>query len=281
MSVTTESQPEVDVLPPMAKATPRRAGRRISAGNRDRLISIASPIVLLLLWEVLVRIGFLDARFFPAPSSIFETLMELIRDGSLWDNTWATLQRLFWGFFLGGIPGLLLGIAMGLNRPLRAFVDPLISTTYPVPKSAIFPLILLIFGLGEGSKIVMVAIGVFYPVLINSCIGVLEINKIYLDVGRNFKASRWQTFRTIAFPGAVPHIMSGIKLGIGLGLMLIAIAEMIGAKSGLGYMIWNAWEILSVETMYVGLIVIALLGFVFSLVLNEVERKLVPWKNSR
>jgi NitT/TauT family transport system permease protein len=240
-----------------------------------------SPIALLIIWEILVRAGFMDARFFPAPSSVFEVLVGLIRDGSLWDNTWATLQRMFWGFFLGGIPGLLLGIGMGLNRPLRAMIDPLISTTYPVPKSAIFPLILLIFGLGEWSKIVMVAIGVFYPVLINTTIGVLEINKIYLDVGRNFKASRWQTFRTIAFPGAVPHIMSGIKLGIGLGLMLIAIAEMIGAKSGLGYMIWNAWEILSVETMYVGLLVIALLGVILSLILTEIERKLVPWKNSR
>lgn len=126
-------------------------------------------------------------------------------------------------------------------------------------KSADLPLILLIFGLGEASKIVMVAIGVFYPVLINAAAGVMEINKIYLDVGRSFKASRWQVFRTIALPGAMPLIMTGVKLGVGIGLILIAIAEMIGAKSGLGYMIWNAWEILSVETMYVGLIVIALL----------------------
>jgi ABC-type nitrate/sulfonate/bicarbonate transport system permease component len=127
----------------------------------------------------------------------------------------------------------------------------------------------------------MVAVGVFYPVLINSCTGVLEINKIYLDVGHNFRASRWQVFRTIAFPGAIPHIMSGVKLGIGMGLILIAIAEMIGAKSGLGYLIWNAWEILSVETMYVGLIVIALLGFLFSMILTEIEHVLVPWKKSR
>ncbi|MEA3117982.1 MAG: NitT/TauT family transport system permease protein [Paraburkholderia sp.] len=124
----------------------------------------------------------------------------------------------------------------------------------------------------------MVAIGVFYPVLINTATGVLEINKIYLDVGRNFRANRWQVFRTIALPGAVPHIMSGIKLGLGLGLMLISIAEMIGSKSGLGYMIWNAWELLSVEQMYVGLLVIAFLGYGMSLLLTELERKLVPWK---
>jgi NitT/TauT family transport system permease protein len=281
MSAVSENHPKAAAEEIKQAKTVKKANSGMSAGNRDRLISLASPIVLLFVWEIAARTGVVDARFFPAPSSIFETLVELVRDGSLWANTWATLQRLFWGLLLGGIPGLLLGIAMGLNRPLRAMIDPLISTTYPIPKSAIFPLILLVCGLGESSKIVMVAIGVFYPVLINSTTGVLEINKIYLDVGRNFGATRWQTFRTIAFPGAVPHIMSGVKLGLGLGLMLIAIAEMIGAKSGLGHMIWNAWEILSVETMYVGLIVIALLGFIFSLILNEVERKLVPWKKGR
>jgi len=276
MSALPPSHPKV-----LRSNRKNRTGSGISVTNRDRLISLASPIMLLLLWEILVGIGVLDARFFPAPSTIFETLVVLIRDGSLWANTWASLQRLFWGFLLGGVPALLLGIAMGLNRPLRALVDPLVATTYPIPKSAIFPLILLIFGLGEASKIVMVAIGVFYPVLINSATGVLEINKIYLDVGRNFSASRWQVFRTIAFPGAVPHIMSGVKLGIGMGLILISIAEMFGAKSGLGFMIWNAWEILSVETMYVGLIVIALLGFLFSMILNEIEREIVPWKKSQ
>jgi NitT/TauT family transport system permease protein len=275
MSALPESHPAT------LRATGRAPRRRLSMGNRDRLISLASPLLLLLVWEVLVRVGVLDPRFFPAPSKISETFMALARDGSLWVNTWASLQRLFWGFLLGGTPALLLGIAMGLNRPLRAFVNPLVSTTYPVPKSAIFPLILLIFGLGESSKIVMVAIGVFYPLLINSCTGVVEINKIFLDVGHNFGASRWQVFRTIAFPGALPHIMSGVKLGVGMGLILIAIAEMIGAKSGLGHLIWNAWEILSVETMYVGLIVIALLGLFFSMILDEIERLLIPWKRGR
>jgi NitT/TauT family transport system permease protein len=272
MSAVPETRPKVMRMGSAA---------RLGANHRDRLVSLASPILLLILWEILVRAGVLDARFFPAPSSIYHTLVAVAVDGSLWANTSASLQRLLWGFLLGSIPALLLGVAMGLNRTLRALVDTLVATTYPEPKSAIFPLILLIFGLGEASKIVMVAIGVFYPVLINSCTGVLEINKIYLDVGHNFRATRWQVFRTIAIPGAVPHIMSGIKLGVGMGLILIAIAEMIGAKSGLGYMIWNAWEILSVETMYVGLLVIALLGFIFSMLLTEVERVLVPWKTRR
>lgn len=273
--------PETGLDPTHNQVREARLGGRMSASNRDRIINVISPIAMLLLWEIATRTGILDARFFPAPSQIFDTLITLIKNGQLWGNTWASLQRLFWGTLLGGIPALLLGIAMGLYRPLRAIVDPLVSATYPVPKSAIMPLILLIFGLGEASKIVMVAIGVFYPVLINSVAGVREINKVYLDVGQNFGAGRWQVFRTIALPGALPLIMSGVKLGVGMGLILIAIAEMIGAKSGLGYMIWNAWEVLSVETMYVGLLTIALLGFLFTILLNEVEHFMIPWRAQR
>lgn len=254
---------------------------KLSAGRRDRLISVLSPFLLLGVWELSARLGLIDTRFFPAPITILHTLVGLMDSGVLWVNTWASLQRLFWGFLLGGIPALVLGVVMGLSRPVRAAIDPLIAATYPIPKSAILPLILLIFGLGEASKIVMVAIGMFYPICINAVAGVLEINKIYLDVGKNFRASRWQMFRTIALPGALPFIMSGIKLGVGMGLILIAIAEMIGAKSGLGYMIWNAWEILSVDTMYVGLIMIAVIGYLFSLLLNELERWIIPWKVER
>jgi ABC-type nitrate/sulfonate/bicarbonate transport system permease component len=237
-------------------------------------------VLLLLAWEAVARLGLIDTRYFPAPSGIFSTLVELVRSGELWANTVVSLRRLFLGFLVGGVPALVLGVVMGLSRTLRAFFDPIIAATYPVPKSAILPLILLIFGLGEGSKIAMVAIGVFYPVVINATTGVLEINRVYLDVGQHFRATRWQMFRTIAVPGALPFIMTGVKLGLGMGLILIAIAEMIGAKQGLGFMIWNAWEILSVETMYVGLLVIALIGFVLTLLLNELERWLIPWKKS-
>jgi NitT/TauT family transport system permease protein len=277
MMSTANALPKKDGI---GAATPAKK-ERMSVSNRDRLINIISPIGLLVLWELASLAGFLDARFFPSPSKILQTLVALSSSGELWANVGASLQRLFWGFLLGGVPALVLGISMGLSPLLRAIVDPIVSATYPIPKSAIMPLLLLIFGLGEGSKVVMVAIGVFYPVLINSMAGVMEIKKIYLDVGQNFRASRWNMFRTIALPGALPLIMSGVKLGVGMGLILIAIAEMIGAKSGLGYMIWNAWEILSVEVMYAGLISIAVLGFLLSLLLNELERVLVPWKTRR
>ncbi|MGX9426528.1 MULTISPECIES: ABC transporter permease [Bradyrhizobium] len=246
--------------------------------GRDRVVGVLTPIVLLGLWELAARFGLLDARFFPPPSAIVHQFAALVASGELGANVLASLKRLALGMLLGGVPALFLGLAMGISRPLRAAIDPLISATYPIPKSAILPLVLLIFGLGEMSKVVMVALGAFYPIIINTVVGVANIDKIYLDVGHNYRANRWQVFRTIALPGALPSIMAGVKLAVGMGLILIAISEMVAANDGVGYMIWNAWQVLTVDTMYVGLLVIAVLGFLFSIVLDEIEHRLIPWK---
>jgi NitT/TauT family transport system permease protein len=262
-------------------ASPVRRVRWRNARNRDRLLAAVTPLALLLVWEIFVRSGLLDARFFPAPSSIFDRMVELISSGELWTHMWASLRRLFLGFWLGLLPGLLLGVLMGLSRPIRAALAPIVSGTYPIPKSALLPLILLIFGLGEMSKVVMVAIGVFYPVVLNTTVGVMQIQPMYYDVAKNFGAKRLQVFRTVALPGAMPSIMTGVELGAGLGLILIAIAEMVGAQSGLGFMIWNAWQLYSVQTMYVGLLVIAVIGYVMSLLLGWVARIVTPWRTDR
>src|SRR5712671_4015226 len=251
---------------------------RLGARRRERLLSIASPVGLLLTWELAAQFGFIDVRFFPAPSAIIVVLIRMLASGELIEHILISLQRISLGFLLGGIPAILIGITMGISRPVRALVDPLIVATYPIPKSAILPFILLIFGLGEMSKVVMVAIGVFFPIAINATAGVLQISPVYLDVGKSFKANRWDIFRTIALPGALPFIMTGIKLGAGLALILIAVAEMVGAKSGLGYMIWSAWETFAVAKMYVGLFTIALIGFGISILLREVERLVIRWK---
>jgi NitT/TauT family transport system permease protein len=246
----------------------------------ERVIGLVTPILLLLLWEAAAQLKWIDVRFFPPPSGIVHQIGVLVASGELATNTLASLRRLGLGMLLGGVPALFLGLAMGISRPLRAAIDPLVSATYPIPKSAILPLVLLIFGLGEMSKVVMVALGAFYPILINTVLGVVNLDKIYLDVGHNYRANRWQVFRTIALPGALPSIMAGIKLAMGMGLILIAISEMVAANDGIGYMIWNSWQVLTVDTMYVGLLVIAVLGFVFSLVLDEIERMLIPWKTN-
>jgi ABC-type nitrate/sulfonate/bicarbonate transport system permease component len=265
--------------PAQASAKAARSNRN-TLSARDRMMGVLVPLVLLAIWELAAQLGWIDVRFFPAPSNVAKAMFTSLRSGELLTNTEATLQRLVLGFVLGGLPGLAVGILMGVYRPLRLIFDPLIAATYPIPKSAILPLILLIFGLGESSKVVMVAIGAFYPIAINTTSGVREISLIYFDVGRNFNASRWDIFRTVALPGALPLIMTGAKLGAGLGLILISIAEMMGAKTGLGYMIWSAWETFDVEQMYVGLFVVSLIGFLLTVLFNELERRVVPWKGA-
>jgi len=270
------SAPSLTGVRPLADPRPSRS--RLSTRATERLIGILSIPALLALWEICARTGLIDTRFFPAPSSVFAHLVAMLGTGELLTNLQVSLVRLILGSLVGGVPALLLGLAVGLWRPLRAAVDPLIAATYPIPKSSLLPLILLIFGLGEASKVAMVAIGVFYPVLINTAAGVAQIPPIFLDVGHNCRASTWRMFTTIALPGALPLVMTGVRLGLGMGLVLIAIAEMVGAKNGIGFMIWSSWEVFDVETMYVGLFVIALIGFGMNLALDAIERALVPWR---
>lgn len=275
---------DLDVRPDVQRATAGLEGRRsplLQHLTSDRTLTLLTPVVLLAFWELLVRVGLLDSRFFPAPSSIFVSMWQMIGSGELLMHVLASMRRLFFGFWLGLVPALAIGVPMGLSRRLRAALMPLISGTYPIPKSALLPLIMLIFGLGEMSKIVMVAIGVFYPVLLNTVSGVLQVQPIYYDVASNFGARRWRVFRTVALPGAMPSIMTGIELGLGLGLILIAIAEMVGARSGIGYLIWNSWQLYSVDKMYVGLLTIALIGYLLSLLLKEIARLVMPWSQSR
>lgn len=275
MATQTSAPLDEQVINPARKGDKKKKKK---FGLSDRVLAIGTPIILLLIWEAFVHLGAIDARFFPAPSSIFARMGELIASGELLMHMWSSIQRLFYGFWLGLIPAIVLGVVMGLSRPVRSALSPLVSGTYPIPKSALLPLILLIFGLGEMSKIVMVAIGVFYPVAMNTMSGVLNVAPIYYDVAKNYGASKWKVFKTVAIPGAMPSIMTGIELGAGLGLILIAIAEMMGAQEGIGFMIWNAWQLFSVETMYVGIFVIAVMGYVIALFLAEVSKWVMPWK---
>ena len=264
-----------DVAATTAAVTPRAAGRATLA---ETLVSIVSPLVLLLVWELLVRAHVLDVRFFPAPSQVLVALGQLVASGVLLQDVAASLTRIAAGFILGGLLGLVVGLLMGVSRIVRAAGKPLFGVLYPIPKIAILPLVMLVFGIGETSKYVIVAIGVFFLVLLNTMAGVVNIDRVYLDVGRNYGARRLDVLRYIALPGALPFIFTGLRLGWGTGLLLIVAAEFISAKSGLGFLIWNSWQTFSVEEMYAGLITVSALGLASFAVLDLLERWLLPWK---
>ena len=238
----------------------------------------ASPIAALLLWEVCARVGWVDQRFFPAPSAIVYYLFVVSPQQGIITDISASLMRIFWGYSLGCFIGAALGIAMGLSKTLRMVFYPLIAVTYPIPKIAILPLIMLVFGIGELSKIVVVGIGSFFLVLMNTLHGVDSLDRIYHDVARVYKIKQKSFILRVVLPGALPAIFTGLKLAIGYSLVIVVAAEFSGADQGIGYLIWQSWETFSIKAMYAGIFVIGALGLLFSYGLDALERRLIPWR---
>jgi len=244
---------------------------------RDRVLTLVGPVALLGLWEVASRAGWLNALFFPAPSAIVGTFGALLASGELLNDTRASALRILVGFAAATVPAIALGMAMGLSRPLRLLLTPVAAVIYPIPKIAVLPLVMIVLGIGEASKIAIVVISVFFLVLVNTVAGVLAVNPLYFDVGRTFGARRLDLYLTVALPGALPFIMAGCRLGLGFAITVIVGAEFLGSRDGIGALIWRAYQTFNLETMYVGLIVTALLGWLANTALEELERWLVPW----
>jgi NitT/TauT family transport system permease protein len=259
-----------------ASARPPSLARRLARSHG--FMSVVSPVVLLLLWEAAAQARLLDPRFFPAPSSVLGELAALALSGELLVNVGWTVQRVAIGFVCGAVPAVLLGLVMGLSPVMNAMLRPTIAALYPIPKVALFPLVMMIFGLGETSKWVIVGVAVFFQVFFSTLAGVLNIERIYLDVATNFGAGRWQAYRTVALPAALPFIFTGCQLGLGMALIVVVVAEQFGTKVGLGFMIWRSWQIFEVRDMFVALIVVALLGYGSQIAMLALERRLVQWK---
>jgi NitT/TauT family transport system permease protein len=242
------------------------------------LMAILSPLAILAVWEILARAQVLDTRFFPTPSSVILDLLALVRAGQIFVDAAWTIERVLVGFVLGAIPGVVMGVLLGLSPFMRALLQPAISALYPVPKIALFPLIMMIFGIGEASKWVIVAVAVFFQVFYSTLAGVVNIDRIYLDVASNFKASRWQLCRTIALPGALPFIFTGCQLGLGMALVIVVIAENFGTQVGLGYLIWQSWQVFEVRDMFVYLLLVSLLGYGLQVAILRIQGAVIQWK---
>ncbi len=249
----------------------------------ERLLSLAAPLLLLALWEVAARVGWLNRQFFPPPSSIVETFRVLWDRGTVGAALGATTARVLLGFAWGTVPAIALGLVLGLSRPLRIALLPIANILYSLPKIAILPLVLLVLGIGETSKIAVTAFSVFFLVLLNTVAGVQGIDPLLFDVARDFGASRWQAYGTVALPGALPLILAGCKLGLGFALIVVVGTEFVaaGARDGVGVLIWESWQVLNIEAMYVGLLLTAALGWILNLAMDEIEVALLPWRAER
>jgi NitT/TauT family transport system permease protein len=250
------------------------------AARRSRL-RWAAPIlaaVLLAAWELVARMGWIPVLFFPAPSLILSTVGKMARTGDLPLHIGATLSRLLLALAWGGGAGLVLGIGMGYSARFRTVVDPFVAALHPVPKMSLLPLIMLIFGIGWFSKALVVAVSTFFPMTINAMAGVRQIDPNYFDVAKVYGASRWRVFWRVVIPGSLPSILAGTRMAMNRALGATIGLELITADTGLGSMLFFAWQTLRTEELYATIFVIAVLGYGFRWVTDILASKLIPWQ---
>lgn len=249
--------------------------------RNNQVYHIVFPLLLLtiilLLWELGGQLGLINPLFFPVPSLISRTFIEMLAANEIQANLTITLLRVFIGFLIGTILGIMSGLIMGTSYKLRLLFDPIVAAFYPIPKLAIFPLFMVLFGIGELSKIVAIAFGCFFLTLINTMAGVRNINKVYFEVAKNYGASQKQLFTHVMLPGSLPMVFAGIRIALGMSLIVVVGVEFISANYGIGALIWNSWQTFEIERLYVGIFICAILGILFTLALKKLEQHMIPW----
>lgn len=280
MNTSVGEQADVPITSERVATVRRGVGRGDAGVSRvvQRGLRITSPFLLLLAWEGLSRSGILDARFFPAPTTIVEASVAMFQDGSLVTATGTTLRRIFLGFSLGALAGIVVGLWLGLSSWSRAIFEPWIQFTYPIPKLAVYPLLLLLVGTGELPMVLLLAIATFYLVVLSVIAAVLSINRAMIDVGKDLNATFGQFFRTIALPGSMPQVVTSLELSLGISFIIVIAVEFLGAGSGLGYIMWSSWQVFEIRSMYVALVMITVLGFLSVLGVRFLGRAVMPWQ---
>ncbi len=242
--------------------------------------ALAPPVFLglLLLWEALVRSGFVSSLLLPPPSAILAALMELARSGDLARHLEASLWRLVSGWALGTLAGLLLGFLIGISSIGRTLGMPIVAALFPIPKIAMLPLFILWFGIGEPSKVATIALGAFFPTVINCHAGIEQVPKSLVRMAQSFGLGRAAIIAKILLPGALPGILAGARISSSIALVLLVAAEMIGAQYGIGALVLQAGNLMRTDQLMAGVIVLSLLGLAVSSIIGVAERRLLGWR---
>ena len=238
----------------------------------------AGIFAVLVLWESICRAGLVSELYLPAPTAILRTIGEMMLSGELIANLKASLYRIAMGFAVGALAGIVIGLLIGFSHLADAIGNPIIAALYPIPKIALLPLIVLWLGIGEVSKVTIISLGVFFPVVINTYAGVRNVDPLLIRVAVSFHVSRLNLIRKVILPAALPVIFAGLKLAAGTSLLLLVAAEMIAAKEGIGAMILHYGDLMLTTKLMAGIIVLSVLGLIFNQVLDSLEIRLIPWK---
>jgi ABC-type nitrate/sulfonate/bicarbonate transport system permease component len=247
--------------------------------SAEAFMLIASPVALLALWEIVVAVGVVDGRFLPPPTRVFDELVRALQSGRLLADTGWSLFRISAGFTIGAVSGIVIGALVGMSRTLRSLVGPLFAAMYSVPKTALLPVLVLVFGFSETSKITLLALSAFFLVQINTAHGVLTIPRVLFEVADDCGVRRFTFIRTVAIPGALPYIIAGLRMAWTVGFIIVVFVEMQATSEGLGAFIMESWRLFQVDRMMAGLFVLAVLGLVSNLIFDAATRWLIPWKS--
>ncbi|WP_286160809.1 ABC transporter permease [Virgibacillus sp. 7505] len=244
------------------------------------LLGSLLPIVLLAAWEILSRAGVIPAYQLPAPSAILSTIITYLQDGTLQDHVLLTVYRLFVGFIIGSIAAILLGTLVGYSELVERFFDPLIQAFRSIPSLAWVPLFILWMGIGETSKVTLIAVGVFFPVYLNIVDGIRGVDRKLIEVGRMYGLDGVALVRRIILPASLPSFLTGLRSGLGLGWMFVVAAEIMGASQGLGYLLILGQNTYAPDVIIASIFLFALLGKLTDWVLKLIQKRSLHWQDT-
>lgn len=251
-------------------------------GFRTRTIYWIGPVVfaaLVLIWELGTRYGFISSLTLPRPGDVAGTFGELWRTGALIDHLLPSLTRFFVGTAMGCAAGVAVGIMIGLFSYARSGLVPLVAAIFPVPKIALLPLFIIWFGIGEGSKYALIALGTFTPMVVATYGAVDNVDRTLIRMGQSFSLSWASIVRKIVLPGAMPGIFSGLRVSVAIGIILLVAAEMLGARRGIGAYILEAGSLYDLERLFAGVIILSVLGVLMNFLLGLIENRVLRWRS--
>lgn len=272
----------IEVVRRQPRATPDTARRRARRRRATEIaLATAVPLALLGLWQAAASLGWIDDRVYPAPTTTVESAIDLFSDGRLIDDSWATLKRLLAGFAIGSGLGLVVGFVMGASHWVRAALEPLMDALYVVPKLALLPIFITMFGLGDAPIIVLVAVSVFFYVWVGSMVAVASVDNGFRDSARSLGVSPWEMFRHVSLPAALPAVFVSLRIAMAVSVLVVVAAEFIIGGEGLGHLIFSARSLFINTWVYAGIAVVAIMGVALGGVVSWCGRRLTPWDQSR
>lgn len=266
-------QPDKGVTTPLALAPP-------PAANFVRWQGWAALVFVLVAWEAFVQLADIPVLYLPGPSTIIAALYDLFVHGGLWRDLLITLGRIFGGFAIASVTGIALGIWMGTSRHAEAIGDIFVAALYPLPKVTLIPLFIIWLGEGETFQMTLSWLGAIFPIVVNTLLGVKECDKGLMLAARDLGASERQIKWRVILPSAVPHIFAGLRLGLGVSIILVVAAEMVTGRTGLGARLYLAGQVLETGKVFAILLLLAILGIAVSKGQDAIDRALGNWRSN-